>query len=112
VSELSARDRSKTAEADVRSGDRWLVGLVVFLIAIVLVACFIGWTAISRQARATCYQLTSVESAIVAENRLAASADDPGEHKTHVDRAAGLRVYAAGLRAIVPSCPAPSKPTG
>lgn len=97
-------------ETDARSGDRWLAGLVVFLIALVMVACYIGWTAISRQARATCYQLRAAESGLVAENRLAAASKTDDERKTHEDRAIGLRVYAAGLRAIVPNCPIPEPP--
>jgi hypothetical protein len=79
---------------------------VVFLIAIVMVACLIGWTAISRQGRATCYQLRAAESALLAEKRLADNAVDATDRKTHEDRANGLRIYAAGLRAIVPGCPA------
>lgn len=90
-----------------RSSDRWLSGLVVFLIAIVLVACYLGWTAISRQARATCYQLRSIEQTYDRELELSTTADQKDERAAHAKSATGLLVYATGLRAIVPGCPHP-----
>lgn len=52
-----------------RTTDRWLAGLVAFLIALVSVACFVGWSAIQDVAevekqdretnRATAYRLCS-----------------------------------------------------
>lgn len=106
----NAKGKCRLPRGDVvRRSDRWLAGLMLFLIAMVLVACTIGWTAISRQNRATCYQLVSVEGARAAEEKLARS-DDPQNRQTHLDRAAGLKIYAAGLRAIVPGCPHPPRP--
>lgn len=90
-----------TNTPETRSGDRWLAGLVVFLIAIVMAACFIGWTAISRQAHATCYQLANVEQAIDEAKDKGAGEQDP--------QVVRLRTYASGLRAIVPNCPRPQR---
>lgn len=93
-----------TTSSDIRSADRWLIGLVLFLIALVVVAGYLGWTALSRQSRATCYQLRAIEAAQLAERKLA-DTDGRENRKIHLARAESSRVYAAGLRAIVPGCP-------
>lgn len=90
----------------MRTADRWLIGLVVFLIAIVIAGASIGWLALSRQGRATCYQLRSIEQTEHRERDLA-SQSFGRVREAHVKSADGLRVYAAGLRAIVPGCPLP-----
>lgn len=101
----------------MRRADRWLIGLVSFLITIVVVACAIGFTALKRQAdatrrqsRATCFQLISVEQGIDREHDLASAELDPIKRQTHTDSEVSLSVYASGLRAIVPNCPRPPRP--
>lgn len=92
----------------VRKSDGALRGLIVFLFAVQLATLYVGFTAISRQSRATCYQLISVEAGAQREQVLADHTTGD-VHDTHVKSVAGLKVYAAGLRSIVPGCPAPRK---
>lgn len=93
-------------EAEQRKTDRALRRLVGFLVVIVAVACVLAYTAIHRQSQATCYQLISVEAGADREERLAAETTG-AEHDAHVQSLTDLRLYAGGLRRIVPGCPVP-----
>jgi hypothetical protein len=92
----------------MRRTDRWLVGLVVFLIGVVLATSYIGGTSLWRQQRATCYQLRAIEQAEQREESLALQARSVAERATHRLSARQSHAYASGLRAIVPGCPKPS----
>lgn len=87
----------------MRKSDRWLSGLVLFLIAIVIAVGYVGFTALRRQQQATCYQLVAVERQADRERR--AITVDPANAEQHRQAEAATRAYAAGLRAIVPRCP-------
>lgn len=105
---MTANNGTPAHERRHRRSDFWLAGFCAFLLGIVISVAFIGFTAISRQSRATCYQLTSIERGIAREQGLADKAKTSGERELHLKSVADLQSYASGLRAIVPGCQRPA----